>query len=241
LATSQADQSNLSNESNQSLLNSSEESIKVVAESDSVISTMLQKCNDAVSLEGGPERLLHQQKHLNDIVDYFLWKKGSCKIADLGSSYNGSWNCFRMASPVVQIDAVDVIFADIFIPGQSPLRRERETYDHPYVNFIGENIEEFLQKSTEKYDLIVFKEVYNLQINLVDVICRLNLDGVFLVGTFNSYVSPTLPLLEKERKFAQIYLGFDIFWKINDGYAMSRRFEVYNMQYPTLHYDFYLD
>ena len=120
-------------------------------------------------------------KSLGDIVNHFVNLKGLCRIADLGSAYNGTFGSFTYASEKVQIDAVDVIFRGEFIPGESPTPiPTNEVNTSPFINLIGCRIEDFLKMEGASYDIILFNQV-SARLDLVAIRSLLGKNGVFIL------------------------------------------------------------
>lgn len=189
---------------------------------------------------------IHREKNLSDIVARIVSVKGSCRIADLGSAYWGSFGCFQLVSERVQIDAVDVIFSGGHIPGESPTASQNPDNYHvsPFINLIGDQIEVFLQQKVREnasYDVILYKDVYSTKLDIPSVILLLGQDGVLIVGNFNGHQSlGSHNIVSQMHILRQHYEGFSQYWELRGrgGFAMSRG-ELLNSAYPMGYIDYY--
>ena len=164
-------------------------------------------------------------KSFQEIVGHFVNLKGQCRIADLGSGYNGTFGSFRLASEKIQIDAVDVIFGGVFIPGESP--QQEPTNESPFINLIGCRIEQFLQdKAAENasYDIILISDVYSVKrLDVLAIRCLLGKKGVFIAGKFNGHADRSPNPVEQRNILLRTYPGFSLFWQlINGAFAMNQ-------------------
>ena len=180
-------------------------------------------------------------KSLGDIVNHFVILKGLCRIADLGSAYNGTFGSFTHASEKVQIDAVDVIFSGEFIPGESPTPNPtKEVNTSPFINLIGCRIEDFLKKEGASYDIILFSDVYSARLDLVAIRSLLGKNGVFIAGRFNGHVFFGTSDVNQQRYILRdAYPGFSMFWQLrNRAFAMIQAGAL-TSDYPHGFLDFY--
>jgi hypothetical protein len=182
-------------------------------------------------------------KSFQEIVGHFVNLKGQCRIADLGSGYNGAFGSFSLASENIQIDAVDVIFGGVFIPGESPQQQPtNELETSPFINLFGCRIEQFLQdKAAENasYDIILISNVYSARLDVLAIRCLLGEKGVFIAGKYNGHTDRSPNPVEQRKILLRTYPGFSMFWQlINGAFAMNQAGTL-TSKYPNESLEFY--
>jgi hypothetical protein len=149
---------------------------------------------------------MDRPRSLAELAGSFVEQNGKCRILDLGSGLTGSWHCFELASPLITVVGVDIIFSGRnIIVNESPdphaVEKAVSTPDHlnsiytapgrDGLLLVGQDINEILSQAGSpfgKFDVVIWKDVYSASLHMVSLARFCEPSGVVVLGHNSTFL-----------------------------------------------------